>query len=248
MIKNIMLLITILFSHLTFASVISGEGEIVKVVDGDTFDVRAYRSSDVKSLLDSRYVDSKHVKGNVFRIRLSNINTEESKHVDANRNTAFGQETSQVVKRTFSNKEVTFRCYDRGYYGRAVCSLHTGNTDIGYWLISNNYSPYVTKYGQHPEYNRLYSTATKKGKRQATVTVNTVRHSHRDNIFHNNTRYNEQVQEIEQRFRDSVNPILETAPEAIRGISLDRFKNRNNQKLQGTGNLSLFNNRLGNNN
>ena len=243
MIKNIILLTTILFSHFTFASIISGDGEIIKVIDGDTFDVRAYRSSDIKSLLDSRYVDSKHVNGNVFRVRLSNINTEESKHLDSNRNTAFGQETSKVVKRTFSNKEVTFRCYDRGYYGRAVCSLNTGKTDIGHWLISNNYSPYITKYGQHPEYNRLYSIANKKSKRPTTFTVNTERHSHRDNTFHNIKK-----QEFQQKSSKSAYPILETTPEALRGNLLDRFKNRNNRTFHGTGNLSLFENRLGNNN
>ena len=105
MIKNIILLTTILFSHFTFASIISGDGEIVKVIDGDTFDVRAYRSSDIKSLLDSRYVDNKHVKGNVFRIRLANINTEESKHLDSNRNTAFGQETSKRLSTKYHKEE-----------------------------------------------------------------------------------------------------------------------------------------------
>lgn len=252
MIKNIMLLLTILFSHFTFASVISGEGRIVNVVDGDTFDVRVYRQSDIDSLLGSRYVDRKHVHGDVFRVRLANINTEESKHVDSKRNTSFGKQTSQIVKQNFSNEDVTFRCYDRGYYGRAVCSLNTGNNDIGYWLIANNYSPYVKKYGIHPEYHRDYLKASNKvttRTHDSSQFATNDRHSHRNNGYHtNNQRYREAVNVIEQRVRESVNPILETAPETVRGNLLNKFKNRHNQQLQGAGSLNLFKNRIGNGN
>ena len=247
MIKNIILLLTIiLFSNFTFASIISGEGKIINVVDGDTFDIQAYRTSDVQSLLNTKYIDKKHVDNNIFRIRLANINTEESKHVNSNKNTAFGQETSKIVKNTFLNEEVYFRCYDRGYYGRAVCSLNTNKGDIGYWLISNNYSPYVKNYGQHPEYHSEYLNANRKSKK-TKITVNNFKHSHRDNAYHSKASYNK-IKKVEQGFRESINPILETTHESVRGQLLDKFKNRNNIQFQGTGNLSLFKNRLGNNN
>lgn len=247
MIKKIILLLTILFSNFTFASVISGEGKIIHVVDGDTFDIQAYRNSDVQSLLNTKYIDKKHVDSNVFRIRLANINTEESKHVNSSKNTAFGQETSTVVKNTFLNKDVYFKCYDRGYYGRAICSLNTKKGDIGYWLISNNYSPYVKKYGQHPEYHTKYLSANRKSNKPK-ITVSSLKNSHRDNAYHNNDSYYNKLKETQQGFKESINPILETAPESIRGKLLHKFKNRNNIEHKGTVNLNSFKNRLGNKN
>jgi len=142
---------------------ISGQGKIYYAVDGDTFDIQVKDFEVIKSLYHNNYVGKEHisVKNRTFRVRLANVNTEESSHKDVSRNTKYGKETANVVSKKFSYQQVNFTCYKKGNYDRAICDLETSEGDIGVWLIENNYSDYVSQYGKHPKQHSEYSLAQK---------------------------------------------------------------------------------------
>ena len=256
MLKNTILLFTILFSNFVFANVIVGKGTISYVVDGDTFDVQVYDSNSIQELLNADYVGFKHVdtRKNTFRIRLANINTEESKHKNSEKNTQFGSETSEVVKQTFTGKEGEFRCYKKGNYDRAICSFITErNIDMGYWLIENEYSPYVKNWGRHPEFHREYVKAVHSRSNQGYDLGNALageRHRHRDNDYHNGHGHNDRqsnhredlnhrVVDLNERYK----LIILRAEESQAGRNLEGFLNRGKQQMQSGGNLDMFLNR-----
>jgi endonuclease YncB( thermonuclease family) len=255
MIKYILTLLVILFSNFTFASVISGNGKIVHIADGDTFDVQVYNKQDLKNLIRANYVGLQHVdtKNGVFRIRLANVNTEESTHLDSSRNTDFGETTSNAVKSTFSNAEGNFRCYKKGKYERAICSFTTDrNIDIGIWLIQNDYSPYVKKYGRHPEFHSQYVSASNHNNSFELGNIFAgKRTNHRDNEHHSGNRNvsknvdrNKNYREkLENKYSQNFNPILEKASKTTVRNQLNGFINRNKEHLKQSGNLDAFMNR-----
>lgn len=252
MLKNTILLLTILFSNLAFANVIIGKGTIVHVVDGDTFDVQAHDSSILQLLINSNYVGLKHVdtRNNVFRIRLANVNTEESKHTDSSRNTQFGAKTSQIVKNTYHGEQGQFRCYKKGYYERSVCSFVTErNIDVGEWLIRNDYSPYVKSYGRHPEFHNKYVKAKhstgNSGFEHGSVLAGQ-RTKHRDNEYHNGHGHSSNTQSVQRGLRvvnEKVEWIILQAEQSTQGNNLNKFINRHKQKPKSSGNLDNFINR-----
>lgn len=135
-----------------------GSGRISYVYDGDTYLVETAHDS-LSQLVEREFVTQKYVKSDTdFVIRLANINTEESVHFDASKNTKFGKKTSEFVKSYLSGREVSYECYERGYYGRAICSISTSDGDLGQYLIKGGYSDYVTKYGNHPTKHKEYMT------------------------------------------------------------------------------------------
>jgi endonuclease YncB( thermonuclease family) len=179
--NRLILIFCILFSSTVFAS-IEGQGRISKVVDGDTFDIQVNDFSKLQSLYKNNMVGKKFINVNkqTFRVRLGNTNTEESKHTDQSKNTSFGSETSSVVKNKFSNVNVKFICYKKGYYERAICDLYTKEGNLAGWLISNNYSPYVTKFGKHPTLHNEY-----KGYSTSTASTNSLKFDS-ENLNYNN--------------------------------------------------------------
>ena len=106
--------------------------------------------------------DTVNFSNNTFTVRLSNIDTAESKHPDKYKNTKFGKKTSNVAKNTFSGDLVKYTCYEKGYYGRSICSVSSKEDgDYGEFLISNGYSSYEKGFGNHPEYHWKYMKAEK---------------------------------------------------------------------------------------
>lgn len=143
---------------------VEAKGTIYRVIDGDTFQVNIDKNG-YQKLFDAadgnrdilKYFNSKYKS---IRVRLSGTNTEESTHSDKYRNTKFGKETSNHVKNLVEGKKTSLKCYDFGYYHRAICSMtiYDGGKsfDLGEYLIKNGYSDYYTKYGKSPYYHNTY--------------------------------------------------------------------------------------------
>lgn len=132
-------------------AIMSGSpGRLLRISDGDTVRVRYHDMA--------------------LSIRLRNVDTEESVHTDASKNTAFGAATSKWAKSYLGRAE----CYvefdrdgwqiDTDHHGRALGLLWIARGEPGpgddelynETLIRRGYSKYVTKYGNAGKYhNRL---------------------------------------------------------------------------------------------
>jgi endonuclease YncB( thermonuclease family) len=144
---------------------ISGEGMVYRVIDGDTLivntdsqtylNLKSHASSDSAKLMNDKH--------NSFRIRLAAIDTPESVHRDASKNSAAGSEASIFMKKLSGNKMVNFKCWAVEKHGRFLCSAALKETaeDLGLLLIQSGFSTYVTKYGKHPYLHREYLQASK---------------------------------------------------------------------------------------
>lgn len=149
------------FSVQAQAQVIQGKGIVNYVVDGDTMDIRVPEAQQ-QQLLDAQYISAEHIseRFQTFRVRLANVDTAESKHLDESRNSATGEASSSYVRGLIIRKPVTYYCFDKGHYGRAICSLDVeGVGDLGLHLIATGHSPYVTGFGRHPMMHDQYLLA-----------------------------------------------------------------------------------------
>jgi endonuclease YncB( thermonuclease family) len=141
--------------------VISGYGVVKRVVDGDTYIIQPNESSVMKTLRDNAPTKAlKKLSGNTVTIRLASVDTPESNHPDKSRNSMKGKIVKAAVKRALNNKEVYFKCFDFGYYGRAICNvelvLSNSQQDVGYWLMKSKFSTYIRKYGDNPFNHEAY--------------------------------------------------------------------------------------------
>lgn len=147
-------------------TIIRGQGLVNYVVDGDTMDIRVPVSAR-QELLDAGYVSPEHIseRFGTFRVRLANVDTEESVHEDDSRNSAAGDASSSDVRSQILRKNAEYSCWQRGHYGRAVCSLNVdGVGDLGLYLIETGQSPYVTGFGRHPYLDSEYRQAERTAK------------------------------------------------------------------------------------
>jgi len=146
-----------------FASnAIHGVGSIYRVVDGDTLMMNVSQSdyNKFKTVSNSTYKEGNLTdKYKTVKMRIASINTEESAHRDTSRNTAKGKASSNYLKSWASKETGEFRCYDHGDYGRPICTVSVNGRDIGYDMIKNGHSDYVTFFGKNPYYDKKYSLA-----------------------------------------------------------------------------------------
>lgn len=165
--KNwIYLTLALISTQVRASFLVEGEGVVTRVIDGDTYEVSSTTLGVEQRLISVAPMKAmRYIRGNQFRIRLASIDTEESNHPDKSRNTAKGLVTKQLVTKMLYQKPVYFRCYDFGYYGRAICNvklIHQGKLfDLGEILIRNGLSPYVRKYGDNPFMHREYMSLSK---------------------------------------------------------------------------------------
>ncbi len=171
MIKSIhkILIVMALLSFFIAASVsamsendmISGNGFVYRVIDGDTFIVNVDSDKVYGALKGAAKTsnEKKHFndKYKAFKIRLGNIDTAESKHVDVSRNSQAGADTSAYVKSKLNKQKISFSCWNFGKYGRAICSVRLGGKDLGLHLLKKGYSSYYTSFGRHPYLDNEYS-------------------------------------------------------------------------------------------
>ncbi|MEZ9708869.1 thermonuclease family protein [Vibrio breoganii] len=161
--KYLLVLLSLLSSFaLASPDFVRGEAVVYRVIDGDTFTLNVTSGLDYNELKSfgvesgsERYFNDKYQS---FRVRLANVDTEESVHSDPSRNTEFGKLTSRYVKELIEGESVGYMCWDFGKYDRAICSLALKGQDLGYLLISEGYSDYVTRYGRHPYLHKEYSS------------------------------------------------------------------------------------------
>lgn len=136
------------------ADPLTGEAEIYRVIDGDTYILNAGSDAAFTELAQAarRAGADEHLQPRYrgFRVRLFGVDTAESVHPDAARNTAEGKAVSRAVAERLEGERVTYRCFDFGYYERAICTLNHRGEDVGEWLIRSGYSDYITEYGRHP--------------------------------------------------------------------------------------------------
>lgn len=138
------------------------QGNVYRVIDGDTFVVnidenkydvlKSYAKGD-----DLKYFNDQY---HSIRVRLASTDTEESTHEDKSRNTDKGRYTSQHIKEILEKKDVSLACYDFGNYNRLICNVafpYNGDmVDLGAYLMINDLSDYVTRFGNNPYLHNEY--------------------------------------------------------------------------------------------
>jgi len=157
---------------------IAGAGQVTYVADGDTFRVEADDSEVWQALRQQAAQEQQKTNRNLnvdqrfdaptnsFVIRVGNIDTAESVHPDASRNSAAGKRASEYAQDLLRNQEVSFICWDIGYYGRVICSVWNEQWEFGSHMIARGLSPYITEYGQHPFWHEGYQKAAQAAQAQ----------------------------------------------------------------------------------
>ena len=136
-----------------------GAGTLLKVRDGDTVEVRYHDLA--------------------LAVRLRNIDTAESVHPDANRNTAMGAETSRWAKEYLNGVRIRVEFarrdwhIDEDHYGRALGLLWIDHDPVGpgpedelynETVIRQGFSRYVTAYGNGGPNHARYTAAEAEAK------------------------------------------------------------------------------------
>ncbi len=120
-----------------------------RVVDGDTF---------------VTYID-----GEKTRVRMIGIDTPESVHPNAAKNTKWGKKISKWVKKKLTGKKITLK-YDKDkydQYGRTLAYVYLGKSMFNKTLLKKGYARavYYPPNGKYRKaFNKLQATAKKKKK------------------------------------------------------------------------------------
>lgn len=144
---------------------ITSTGSVHRVIDADTFIINLNGAAAYNQLAEAAQNDPQRLRHfndtyQSIRVRLANIDTPESVHPDASRNTEEGRLLSQQVKVMLEGQATSVGCWDWGDFGRAICSITLPNgDDLGHWLIENGHSDYVTRWGRHPYLDSEYQAA-----------------------------------------------------------------------------------------
>ncbi|HSQ42925.1 MAG TPA: thermonuclease family protein [Fibrobacteraceae bacterium] len=95
------------------------EGQVIKVVDGDTFHML--------------------VKGTRFKVRLQGVDSPE-------KNQPFGLEATRVADSLLSGKFIRVDIQDTDRYGRLVGVVWLGKIQISLWLVAHGYAWWYQRY------------------------------------------------------------------------------------------------------
>jgi len=161
--------IALAMSVTTHAQALSGStpvvssGTITNVVDGDTFDVSLNDPTAFQRIsqeaagngMRERYLDTQQ---QTIRVRLANVDTAEL-------GTTEGDALNDWITVALEGTLAYVQCYDWGHYGRVICTLGMGASgedgDLGYALIRDSHSEYVTHWGRNPFYDEHYQAAAR---------------------------------------------------------------------------------------
>lgn len=161
-----------------FAFEVAGTGQVTKVADGDTFTVSAESTGSWEALRSHAAAKQENsgrdldvgqrfgADNQSFVIRVGNIDTAESVHPDQSRNSKAGKVASNYARDLLLGERVSFRCWDIGYYGRAICSVWNDQWEFGSHMIARGLSHYVTDYGEHPFWHDGYQKAERSAQGQ----------------------------------------------------------------------------------
>lgn len=121
---------------------------VVKVVDGDTIDVI--------------------YEGKEERVRMLNVDTPESVHPQAYRNTPAGKKASDYTKKRLAGKKVDleFQGRKRGKFKRLLAYVIVDGENFSLELIRVGHSYYYTKYGKSEKHHTQFLAAEKQAKAQ----------------------------------------------------------------------------------
>ncbi|TBW57476.1 hypothetical protein EZI54_07395 [Marinobacter halodurans] len=139
---------------------VSGTATVINVVDGDTYDLQLDSQQKFNAIYQSVGANEHQYmqpESSSIRVRLGSIDTAESKHPDASKNTAEGRRASAIVASKLQGARVGYKCYDLGYYKRVICHISQNNQDLGAWLIQLDLSDYIDQYGRDPYLHELYT-------------------------------------------------------------------------------------------
>ncbi|OLF81881.1 hypothetical protein AWH63_10075 [Marinobacter sp. C18] len=148
---------------------IVAKGRIVHVTDGDTASVElsaeVVREAKTRAQeAEKRYQRDMNLSSiytsSVMRIRVANIDTAESVHPDASKNSMEGMKASRFARETFAGDAVIVYCFEVGYYGRPICDIRSNDGDWAETMIRAGYSKYITKWGRHPNTKRHQALST----------------------------------------------------------------------------------------
>ncbi len=115
----------------------------------------------------NRVIDGDTIIVKNMRVRLLNVDTEESVH-PTRRNTEFGRITSAHVRQELTGKEVQLECHGQDVYGRSLCYVFIkswlGQKLYNVELVQDGWSKYYTKYGISQNYHSEFTRAEKQAK------------------------------------------------------------------------------------
>lgn len=129
-------------------SVLAGEtvsGRVVAVHDGDTI-----------TLLDGRRDE--------HRIRLSQIDAPEIGHGKRNPGQPFGEASKQSLSGLIYGREVRADCETTDKYGRQVCAIWMGHTDVNLEQVRRGMAWVYRKYASDPSYYQAEEEARRTGR------------------------------------------------------------------------------------
>lgn len=128
-----------------------GRGRVLKVRDGDTIEVR--------------YHDLR------LAVRLRHVDTAESVHHDAGRNTEVGEQAAAFTRGRLEGAEVRLVFASRhgliesDQYGRALAEVWIGPECFNETLIRQGWSRYVTDYGINERHHQAFLAAEDEARR-----------------------------------------------------------------------------------
>ena len=121
--------------------------KVDRVVDGDTFVC--------------------YISGEKTRVRLIGVDTPESVHPDATKNTKWGRKVSKWAKKKLTGKTVTLK-YDKDrydQYGRTLAYVYLGKTMFNKTLLKKGYARAVY-YSPNGKYRKVFNKLQAKAKKQ----------------------------------------------------------------------------------
>ena len=148
---------------LFFSLLATGQSTVEGTVPGP-FSTHGRAKETVIGKRIQRVVDGDTVIVDGRRIRLLNVDTEESVHPHPSRNTSFGRKTSRAVKKAIQGKTAELECYGKDRYSRRLCYLFVDGENFNVKLVKQGWSRYYTKFGFSKEYHFEFTQAESKAK------------------------------------------------------------------------------------
>ena len=125
---------------------------------------RRFTSLDLARGVIERVVDGDTIVVNNEKIRLLNVDTEESVHPNEEKNTWFGAMTSRYVTREINKKETILQCSGKDKYLRRLCFVFIDGENFNVELVRGGWSKYETKWGDAGVYHEDFIKAEKEAK------------------------------------------------------------------------------------
>lgn len=141
-------ILSILFVLFISLPALAGQHPVLKIIDGDTIDIK--------------------YQGQKERIRMLCVDTPESVHPDQSRNTQMGKKASAYTKSRLTGQSVNleFETKKRGKYGRLLAYVILDGENFNIELVQKGWSKYYTKYGISENHHSAFLSAEKAAKKK----------------------------------------------------------------------------------